>query len=65
MTTESSDQSTYRVWPDGTVQSVEEGAAHTWMSDDYMRVEATSEDGALRIALQRGAENYKDDARHE
>ena len=55
----------YRVWPDGTVQSVEEGAAHTWMSDDYMRVEATSEDGALRIALQRGAENYKDDARHE
>jgi len=55
----------YRVWPDGTVQSVEEGAAYTWMSDDYMRVEATSEDGALRIALQRGAENYKDDARHE
>jgi len=55
----------YRVWPDGTVQSVEEGAAYTWMSDDYMRVEATSEDEALRIALQREAENYKDDARHE
>lgn len=55
----------YRVWPDGTVQSVEEGAAYTWMSDDYMRVEATSEDEALRIALQREAENYKNDARHE
>ena len=55
----------YRVWPDGTVQSVEEGAAYTWMSDDYMRVEATSEDEALRIALQREAENYKYDARHE
>ena len=55
---------TYRVWPDGTVQSVEEGAVYTWMSDDYMRVEATSEDEALRIALQREAENYKDDARH-
>ena len=56
---------TYRVWPDGTVQSVEEGAVYTWMSDDYMRVEATSEDEALRIALQREAENYKNDARHE
>jgi len=55
----------YRVWPDGTVQAVEEGAAYTWMSDDYMRVEATSEDEALRIALQREAENYKDYARHE
>ena len=54
----------YRVWPDGTVQSVEEGAAYTWMSDDYMRVEATSEDEALRIALQREAKNYKDDACH-
>ena len=55
----------YRVWPDGTVQAVEEGAAYTWMSDDYMRVEATSEDEALRVALQREAENYKDDARLE
>ena len=55
----------YRVWPDGTVQSVEEGAAYTWMSDDYMRVEATSENEALRIALQREAENYKYDARRE
>ena len=55
----------YRVWPDGTVQSTEDGAAYTWMSDDYMRVEATSEDEALRIALQREAENYKYDARHE
>ena len=55
----------YRVWPDGTVQAVEEGAAYTWMSDDYMRVEATSENEALRIALQREAENYKNDARHE
>ncbi len=54
----------YRVWPDGTVQSVEEGAAYTWMSDDYMRVEATSEDEALRIALQREAKSYKDDACH-
>ena len=54
----------YRVWPDGTVQAVEEGAAYTWMSDDYMRVEATSENEALRIALQREAKNYKDDACH-
>ena len=45
----------YRVWPDGTVQSTEDGAAYTWMSDDYIRVEARSEDEALWIALQREA----------
>ena len=54
----------FRVWPDGTVQEADQ-SAYTWMSDDYMRVEATSEDEALRVALQREAENYKDDARHE
>lgn len=45
----------YRVWLDGTVQSTEDGAAYTWMSDDYIRVEARSEDEALWTALQREA----------
>lgn len=37
--------SMYRVWPDGTVQDSEE-PAHSYMSDDYQTVAATSESAA-------------------
>jgi len=40
----------WRVWPDGTVQAVEDGPAHSWMSDDYMLVRARDESTALWIA---------------
>lgn len=42
--------STYRVWPDGTVQDVEEGDPYSWMSDDYQLVLAGSEEDAALIA---------------
>lgn len=37
----------YRVWPDGTVQDVMEGAPYSWMSDDYCIVDALDEEAAL------------------
>lgn len=37
----------YRVWPDGTIQCVEDGEAYTWMSDDFIVVRAESEDAAI------------------
>lgn len=37
---------TYRVWPDGTVQDVEDGVPYSWMSDDYALVQASSEEDA-------------------
>lgn len=41
---------THRVWPDGTVQSTEDGAPYSWMSDDFLLVNAVSEEQALLIA---------------
>lgn len=43
-------QECYRVWPDGTVQAVEDGPPHTHMSDDFQLVWATDEEHALRVA---------------
>ena len=40
----------YRVWPDGTVQSTEDGQPHQWMSDDFLVVSASSEEEALAKA---------------
>lgn len=40
------DQTEFRVWPDGTVQAVEDGEPYSWMSDDFMLVWAYSEDEA-------------------
>ena len=42
----------FRVWPDGTVQPVEDGDPYSWMSDDYVVVEADNEDEAVRNALE-------------
>ncbi len=50
MTTESSEQSTYRVWPDGTVQATEDGGPYSWMSDDFMLIHAVDEDEARSLA---------------
>lgn len=36
----------FRVWPDGTVQMVDDGAPHSWMSDDYALVLAASHEDA-------------------
>lgn len=41
----------YRVWPDGTVQDVEDGPAYTFMSDDFMLVEAETAEEAENIML--------------
>jgi len=40
------DLTRYRVWPDGTVQEAHEEPYH-WMSDDYVMVDAVSEEDAL------------------
>lgn len=40
----------WRVWPDGTVQAVEDGAPYSHMSDDYAVVCAGSEEEAKRHA---------------
>ena len=40
------DMSLYRVWPGGTVQSVDDGRPYEWMSDDYMTLWAIDEDDA-------------------
>lgn len=48
------DQVQYRVWPDGTIQCVEDGEApYAWMSDDYSTVWATNEDEALAKVMGR------------
>ena len=44
------DQTEFRVWPDGTVQAVEDGEPYSWMSDDFMRVWAYTEDEAVAKA---------------
>ena len=36
----------YRVWPDGTVQGVEDGAPYSHLSDDYELVFAVDEEDA-------------------
>lgn len=41
----------YRVWPDGTCQAVEEGMAHSFMSDDFAVVLACSEEEACEKVL--------------
>lgn len=43
-------KSTYRVWPDGTVQATEDGEPYSWMSDDFMEVDAMDEDEARSLA---------------
>lgn len=40
------DQVQFRVWPDGTVQAVEDGEPYSHMSDDYAVVWAYDEDEA-------------------
>ena len=41
----------FRVWPDGTVQQVSEpGAIYSWMSEDYLVVEAVDKEDGLRKA---------------
>lgn len=37
---------TYRVWPDGTVQEVSEHP-YSWLSDDYLVVQAVDEENAV------------------
>ncbi len=44
------DQIAYRVWPDGTVQATEDGEPYSWMSDDFMEVDAMDEDEARSLA---------------
>lgn len=41
----------FRVWPDGTVQAVADGWPYSHMSDDFLTVSATDEDGALQAYL--------------
>lgn len=36
----------FRVWPNGTVQEADE-EPYSWLSDDYMIVEAENEEDAL------------------
>ncbi len=40
----------FRVWPDGTTQSSEDGEPYPWMSDDFLQIDAGSEEEALEIA---------------
>jgi len=44
------DRVQFRVWPDGTVQCVEDGPPHSHLSDDYQTVLAMDEDEALTLA---------------
>lgn len=44
------DRIQWRVWPDGTVQAVEDGPPHSHMSDDYQTVFALCEEDALALA---------------
>lgn len=42
----------FRVWPDGTIQCVEDGdQPYPWMSDDYTTVWAQHEEEALAKVL--------------
>jgi len=41
----------FRVWPDGTVQAVEDGEPYSHMSDDFQTVFALCEDDAVAMAL--------------
>ena len=43
------DQIAYRVWPDGTVQSIEDGEPYSWMSDDFIVIHAKNEDEARTL----------------
>lgn len=46
------DLSKFRVWPDGTVQSVED-APYDWMSDDFtIVVAADEEEASVKMNLQ-------------
>lgn len=36
----------YRVWPDGTVQAVDDGPPYPWLSDDFMLLLAVSAEAA-------------------
>lgn len=49
MRTQQSNYLPYRVWPDSTVQLVEDGEAYTWMSDDFAVVFARCEEEADRL----------------
>ena len=43
------EKSAYRVWPDGTVQAVEDGEPYSWMSDDFIVVYAMNDEEAWRL----------------
>lgn len=45
------DEVQFRVWPDGTVQAVEDGPPHSHMSDDFQTVFALCEDDAVKMVL--------------
>ncbi|AVO43454.1 hypothetical protein [Simplicispira suum] len=40
----------YRVWPDGTLQAVGDGAPYSWMSDDFVLISAADEESARELA---------------
>lgn len=40
----------FRVWPDDTVQAVDDGAPYSWLSDDFLVVQAADEEAALGAA---------------
>ena len=42
------DETQFRVWPDGTVQCVEDGEPYAHMSDDFALIWALYEGQALR-----------------
>lgn len=46
------DEIKFRVWPDGTVQAVEDGEPYSHMSDDYQIIWALDEADALAGAGQ-------------
>jgi len=45
------DQQVFRVWPDGTVQDIDDGDPYLWMSDDYVLVFAETPDEALDTSV--------------
>lgn len=52
---------TYRVWPDGTVQAVDDGEPYNWMSDNFQLVIAESGEDAVLIAAARPAPELLDE----
>lgn len=44
---------TYRVWPNGTIQEIDEEPYH-WMGDDYTLICAEDYDDALSVAEKEG-----------